>query len=67
VGIYALAVRPEARRAGIATALVHAALLAARRRGARFAVAQAEPGGVAVGARLGLREVCRLEQHLLDG
>lgn len=60
-GIYGVEVLKEFRRRGIGTALVHAALVQARKQfGQRTAVLSATGMGKGVYARLGFREVCKL-------
>jgi GNAT superfamily N-acetyltransferase len=59
-GIYDVHVLEKFRRRGIGTALVHAAVLHAKKLGHRAAVLGATGMGLGIYARLGFREVCKL-------
>lgn len=59
-GIYDVEVLPEFRRRGIGSALIHAALRYARKRGLKLAVLGATGLGAGMYERAGFREVCKV-------
>ena len=65
-GLYNVTTLPEARGQGIGAAVTLAALAAARDAGYHVAVLQASPMGFPVYARLGFREVCRIQSYVWE-
>lgn len=64
VGIYCVATVPEARKKGIATALLLHSLHQARQQGCRIAILHASEMGYSLYRRMGFVEYCQLGQYL---
>ncbi len=65
-GLYCVATAPEARRQGIGSAVVLAALRDARAQGYRVGVLGASQMGYGVYRRLGFQQYCLLQSHTWD-
>jgi ribosomal protein S18 acetylase RimI-like enzyme len=65
-GLYCVATAPDARRRGIGSAVVLAALRDARAAGYRVGVLGASPMGIGVYRRLGFEQYCLLQSHTWD-